>query len=73
MTPPDQTYRLTVRSNRYAGEMTADAAAITACLFAYSQLSFEYRGTDVFARHFHGLRDFALEHAESAQIFAAID
>jgi hypothetical protein len=30
-------------------------------------------GTDVFARHFHGLRDFAREHAESAQIFAAID
>lgn len=73
MTPPDQTYRLTVPSNGYEGEMTADAAGITVCLFAYSHLSFEYRGTDVFTRHFHGLREFALGHAESAQIFEAID
>lgn len=73
MTPPDSTYRLIIPSNGYEGEMTADAAGITVCLFAYSLLSFDYQGTDVFARHFHGLRDFALEHAESAQIFAAID
>ena len=40
--------------------MTAGAAGITVCLFAYSLLSFDYQGTDVFARHFHGLvRDFA--------------
>jgi hypothetical protein len=71
--PPDKSYRLTIHSNGYDGEMTADATGITVCLFAYSLLSFEYRGTDVFARHFHRLRDFALGHAESAQIFAAID
>jgi hypothetical protein len=57
----------------YDGEMSADAAGITVCLFACSLLSFEYRGTEVFARHFHGLREFALEHPESTQIFAAID
>lgn len=73
MTPPDRTYRLTVPSNGYQGEMSADAAGITVCLFAYSLLSFQYRGTDVFTRHFHRLREFALGHAESAQIFAAID
>ena len=71
--PPDKAYRLTIQSNGYDGEMTADAAGITVCLFAYSSLSFEYRQTDVFIRHFHRLRDFALAHAESAQIFAAID
>ncbi len=71
--PPDKSYRLTIQSNGYDGEMTADATGITVCLFAYSLLSFEYRGTDVFTRHFHRLRDFALGHAESAQIFAAID
>jgi hypothetical protein len=71
--PPDKTYRLAIRSNGYEGEMTADAAGITVCLFAYSWLSFEYRKTDVFTRHFHRLRDFTLGHAESAQIFAAID
>ena len=71
--PPDKSYRLTIPSNGYDGEMSADAAGITVCLFAYSLLSFDYQGTEVFARHFHGLRDFALDHAESAQIFAAID
>jgi hypothetical protein len=73
MMPPERIYRLTVASNGYQGEMSADAAGITVCLFAYSLLSFQYRGTDVFTRHFHRLRDFALGHAESAQIFAAID
>lgn len=71
--PPDNTYRLSIRSNGYEGEMTADGVGITVCLFAYSLLSFEYRRTDVFTRHFHRLRDFALGHAESEQIFAAID
>lgn len=73
MTPPRMTYRLTVRSNGYEGEMSADAAGITVCLFVYSQLSFRYQQTDVFARHFHRLREFALGHAESTEIFAAID
>jgi len=71
--PPDKTYRLVIRSNGFDGEMSADAAGITVCLFAYSLLSFEHRGTEVFTGHFHGLRDFALEHPESTQIFAAID
>ena len=73
MTPPEATYRLIISSNGFQGEMSAEAAGITVCLFAYSLLSFDYRGTEAFARHFHGLRDFALEHAETAQIFAAID
>jgi hypothetical protein len=65
--------RLFVPGNGYRGEMTADAAGITVCLFAFSHLSFEYAQTEVFARHFHWLRDFALGHAEAHQIFAAID
>jgi hypothetical protein len=73
MTPPGARYRLVIASNGYDGQMTADAAGITVCLFAYSLLSFDYQGTDVFARHFHGLRDYALGHAESVEIFAAID
>ena len=73
MTPPNVPYHLTVHSNCYEGDMTADAAGIAVCLFAYSLLSFQYRGTDIFTRHFHRLRDFALGHAESTEIFAAID
>ena len=68
-TPPVQ---FSVPTNGFDGRMSADAAGITVCLFALSHLSFD--GCDeVFARHFHWLRDFALGHAESAKIFAAID
>jgi hypothetical protein len=65
--------RLSVPGNGYRGEMTADAAGITVCLFALSHLSFEYQQTEVFTRHFHWLREFALGHTEARQIFAAID
>jgi antirestriction protein len=34
MTPPNRTYRIAVPSNGYQGEMSADAAGITVCLFA---------------------------------------
>lgn len=64
---------LYVPSNGYRGEMSADAAGITVCLFAFSHLSFQYPHTEVFARHFHWLREFALGHAEAGQIFVAID
>jgi len=73
MAPPPETLRLCIRSNRFDGQMTADGAGITVCLFAFSLLSFEHQGAETFNRHFHRLRDFALGHAESVQIFAAID
>jgi hypothetical protein len=72
MSPPHSRLRLRVETNGYEGEMSGEAAGITVCLFAFSLLSFEYTN-EVFARHFHKLRDFALGHAESAEIFAAID
>ena len=52
--------------------MSADAAGITACLFALSHLSFQIQHESI-AGHFHQLRDFALEHAEGSVILAAID
>lgn len=72
---PDSTDRYVVASmNGYCGRHSADAFGITVCLFAYSQLSF---GADAFAavsaRHFHLLRDMALDHPEASAIFAAID
>jgi hypothetical protein len=72
MAPRIPSVRLSIQSNGFQGQMSADAAGITVCLFAFSLLSFE--GNDeVFARHFHWLREFALGHAEATQIFAAID
>jgi hypothetical protein len=64
---------LSVESNGFKGEMSADAAGITVCLFAYSHLSFQFPEDETFARHFYRLRAFALDHPEANLIFAAID
>jgi hypothetical protein len=72
MAPEGPSLRLSIESNGYEGEMSADAAGITVCLFALSHLSFQIRN-DTIPRHFYQLRDFAVEHAESAAILAAID
>lgn len=60
--------------NGYTGKLSGDALGITACLFAFSHLSFE--GDDVAevcAEHFHRLRGYAMDHPEAAGISAAID
>lgn len=60
--------------NGFDGRLSANALGITACLFAYSQLSFGGGAfAEVMAEHFHWLRDFALGHPEAAGILAAID
>lgn len=66
------TFNIRVDTNGFEDQMSADAAGITACLFALSHLSFQIQH-DSIARHFHQLRDFALEHAEASVILAAID
>jgi Antirestriction protein len=68
----DTTFNICVDSNGFEGQMSADAAGITACLFALSHLSFQIQHESI-ATHFHQLRDFALEHAEASVILAAID
>lgn len=72
MSPPEETYELRIDSNGFRGRMSADAAGITVCLFAFSHLSFDY-ATDIFPRHFHRLREHALDHPEASVIFEAID
>lgn len=68
----DKRFHIMCAGNGYEGEMTADAAGIVATLFALSQLSIE-TNLDQFSELFHSLREFAMGHAESGQIFAAID
>lgn len=62
-------------SNGFKGDMSADALGMTACLYAYSFLSFspDTYFAEKCAEHFHLLRAFALQHAEAKSIFAAID
>ena len=65
-------FPISVDGNGFECEMSADAAGITACLFALSHLSFQVRNEQI-AEHYHLLRDFALEHEEASAILAAID
>ena len=61
--------------NGYQGIVTADALGITACLYAYSHLSFTDLGefSEACARQYHLLRDYAFEHLEAKHIFRLID
>ena len=72
MAPEGESFSMVVPGNGFSGTLTADAAGITACLFALSHLSFQFR-TEVISNHFYQLREFALEHAERVAILAAID
>ena len=60
--------------NMYEGDLSADALGITACLYAYSNLSFSL--SDIareYARHYHLLREYSMGHAEVREILGATD
>ena len=61
--------------NGFAGELSADALGITACLYAYSYLSFsDLLGfAYMCAEQYHRLREYTLDHSEAEEIMAAID
>ena len=60
--------------NGFEGELSADALGLTACLYAYSHLSFgEGKFAEICAEHYHLLLDFACEHKEAGLILRAID
>jgi hypothetical protein len=60
--------------NMFEGDLSADALGITACLYAYSNLSFTGGS---FARecirHYHLLREYMMDHAEVRAILGATD
>ncbi|GAB1253066.1 antirestriction protein [Desulfovibrio falkowii] len=65
-------YKMCWAGNYYEGEMSADAAGITACLFVFSRLSFEPE-LDFLAEYYHALYDYMDGHEEAGEIMAAID
>ena len=73
MAPVCEQVKFRVHSNDFAGTMSGDAAGITVCLFTFSHLSFQLPESENFSRHFHKLREFALNHDEASLILAAID
>ncbi|MFZ2218864.1 MAG: antirestriction protein [Rhodoferax sp.] len=70
---PDTGYTVT-SENGFEGPMSADALGIVACLYAYSHLSFAQNSFgELCGKHYHWLREYALDHSEAGAIFAAID
>ena len=60
--------------NMFEGDLSADALGITACLYAYSNLSFsDGRFARVCACHYHRLREYMFEHSEVRAILGATD
>ena len=61
--------------NYYTGTLSGDALGIVACLYAYSHLSFTPNQAlgRRYARHYHLLREYMMEHPEVAEILGAID
>jgi hypothetical protein len=74
MAPSDvRVFRVTC-DNMFEGDLSADALGITACLYAYSHLSFsDGRFARVCARHYHRLREYMFEHPEVRAILGATD
>lgn len=70
----DQPYQVSC-DNGYEGSLSAEALGITACLYAYSHLSFSSNEAfaEICANHYHWLRAFMLEHQEANCILKAID
>jgi len=74
MAPSSDTPYVIASPNGFEGNMSADALGITACLFAFSHLSFgEHALAETCAEHYHRLREYALSHSEVRAILAAID
>lgn len=69
----DEVFQI-IADNGYEGTMSAEALGITACMYAFSNLSFG-EGTfgEKCAKHYRRLYEFAIQHAEAGAIRAAID
>ena len=70
----DQSYQV-ICENGFEGKLSADAPGITACLYAYSHLSFDsYEAfAEICINHYHWLRAYMLGHKEASAILSAID
>lgn len=64
---------LSVSTNFYEGDMSAEAAGIVSCLFVFNMACWEFPDNDKFHSLFYALRAFAAEHEEAGEIFGAID
>ena len=75
MAPCSDTHYQVSCENGFEGKLSADALGITACLYAYSHLSFTANPNfaDICSNHYQWLRTYMLENIEAGAILAAID
>jgi len=65
------TVKIAWAENYFEGTVTANAAGIIACLFAYSYAAM--KGSEQAAEMFHKLRDYIHHHEERDLIFKVVD
>ena len=70
--PSDEKLTISVDGNGYEGEMSGEAAGITACLFAFGELANRTQ-KDHYIEKYWNLREYAREHKEASAILRAID
>ena len=75
MAPHSDTIYQVECENGFEGKLTADALGITACLYAYSHLSFSnnIKLAEICAAQYHLLREYMFTHKEATLILSAID
>jgi hypothetical protein len=74
MAPSDERIFHVACDNMFVDDLSADALGITACLYAYSHLSFtDGRFGRVCAAHYYHLRGYMMEHPEVRAILGATD
>lgn len=74
MAPRFETEFNIVSENGYEGMLSPDALGITACLYAFSNLSFgDGSFAQTCAEQYHLLREFMFEHPEAKAILRATD
>jgi hypothetical protein len=75
MAPAGDRRHHVICQNQFEGDLSADALGITACLYAYSNLSFA--GPDAFADvcfdQYHWLREYMMDHVDVEAILGATD
>lgn len=75
MAPDSDTIYQVECENGFEGKLSADALGITACLYAYSHLSFSnnIELAEICAAQYHLLREYMFTHKEATFILSAID
>ena len=68
----DGKLEMVVVSNGYEGVLSADAVGIVASLYVINQLCWLDQ-SEKKIDHYYSLRDYASEHSEANEIYAAID